>query len=651
MSEYEKASLVQNEHNTLTCDKTLAASGANQTGRKKTNETGRSKNVGGEGRDGGIVSVDVKDRDELFAQHELQENGDGGDFNRFGSIFNRAWWSSNFFVSEQAQFGTWDGVYTTCMINILGVLLFLRIGWMVGNAGTIFSLLIIFLSSFVAFIAVTSAVGIYERTFPERGGVYSLLNHVIGARVGASIGLLFCFGQSVACALYVVGFGESVSNLLHVEDQWVVRSVGMLLLFVLWAIQTAGVKWVIRLQLVLLSIISAAVLDFILGSLVHSKPEFGFVGYNLQTFLSNAYPSFGGSDQGASFLGVLGVFFPAATGVFAGINMSGDLKSPTKSIPVGTFAALGSSTLLYMLFVLILGSSCTKFSLQTDYLIAEKVSGTGLIFLCGLYTSSVSSGMGTLYGSPRILEGIVEDNVLPCLSFLDKWKSNNKLPNLPLLLITFTTFIFILIGRVNTLAPIVAVPFVMTYAAVNWAYFSLASSFERRGLSDYSPVINVYDEKKSDENSGDPATKSGGSHINSIITSQPKSLYSIFCCRWLSLSGFVMSIVAMFCIQWLFSIVVIVIFMCTYTYIFHANPGAFPGISDFSLSNMILNLIKCIFRRRGQPMNDETSTMVITTSAPPPTPQTMTSEINESNEDYNYRNNYHKTEDVRKDLF
>lgn len=126
----------------------------------------------------------------------------------------KPWWRSNFFISQPVLFGTWDGVYTSCLINIFGVIVFLRSGWIVGQAGIVASFAIIFCSVVIGLVSVLSAIGIVERCRIESGGVYFLIANTMGSRVGGSIGLLYCFGQAVGCALNVLGFGESVAGLL-----------------------------------------------------------------------------------------------------------------------------------------------------------------------------------------------------------------------------------------------------------------------------------------------------------------------------------------------------------------------------------------------------------------------------------------------------
>jgi solute carrier family 12 (potassium/chloride transporters), member 8 len=112
---------------------------------------------------------------------------------------NQPWWKSQFFISQPVLFGTWDGVFTSCLINIFGVIVFLRSGWMVAEAGIIQAILIVVVTVAIVLVSVLSAVGICERCRVESGGVYFLLAHVLGSRLGGAIGILYCFGQVKIC--------------------------------------------------------------------------------------------------------------------------------------------------------------------------------------------------------------------------------------------------------------------------------------------------------------------------------------------------------------------------------------------------------------------------------------------------------------------
>ncbi|XP_073929448.1 solute carrier family 12 member 8 isoform X3 [Castor canadensis] len=319
------------------------------------------------------------------------------------------WWKIQLFVWEPVLFGTWDGVFTSCMINIFGVVLFLRTGWLVCVAG----------------------------------------------------------------AMYITGFAESISDLLGFGNIWAVRGISVAVLLALLGINLAGVKWIIRLQLLLLFLLAVSTLDFVVGSFTHLDPEHGFIGYSPELLQNNALPDY---SPGESFSTVFGVFFPAATGVMAGFNMGGDLREPAASIPLGSLAAVGISWFLYIIFTFLLGAICTREALRSDFLIAQKVSLVGFLFLLGLYISSLASCMGGLYGAPRILQCIAQEKVIPALACLGQGRGPNKTPIAAICLTSFVTMAFVLVGQVNVLAPIVTINFMMTYIAVDYSYFSLSMS-------------------------------------------------------------------------------------------------------------------------------------------------------------------------------
>uniref|UniRef100_A0A8C3B2C2 Solute carrier family 12 member 8 n=1 Tax=Cyclopterus lumpus TaxID=8103 RepID=A0A8C3B2C2_CYCLU len=388
---------------------------------------------------------------------------------------SQPWWRIKLFVWEPVLFGTWDGVFTTCMINIFGVVLFLRTGYLVGNTGVLLGMLLVSLVVLVALVTVMSGIGVCEQCGFGSGGIYSMISIVLGGRVGGTVGLLYVFGQCVAGAMYITGFSESVAELLGLQSQWGVRGISAAVLLALLGINLAGVKWIVRLQLLLLAVLAVSTLDFVIGTFTHLDPENGFIGYSAGLLSSNTMPDY---TPGETFFTVFGVFFPAATGVMAGFNMSSDLQRPEHNIPGGTLAAVFTSWFLYLVFVFLLGAICTREALHYDFLIAEKVSLVGFLFLLGLYISSLASCMGGLYGAPRILQCIAQERVIPALAFLGRGKGPNKTPVAAIFLTSLLTMAFIFIGQVNVLAPIVTINFLLTYSFIDYSFFSVAMNLQ-----------------------------------------------------------------------------------------------------------------------------------------------------------------------------
>uniref|UniRef100_A0A3B4C778 Solute carrier family 12 member 8 n=1 Tax=Pygocentrus nattereri TaxID=42514 RepID=A0A3B4C778_PYGNA len=437
---------------------------------------------------------------ELF--HENAQQG--------SQIHAQPWWKVKLFVWEPVLFGTWDGVFTTCMINIFGVVLFLRTGWLVGNTGVLLGMLLVSLVVQVALVTVMSGIGVCERCSVGSGGIYAMISTVLGGRVGGTVGLLYVFGQCVAGAMYITGFAESIADVLTVQSVWAVRGISVAVLLALLGINLAGVKWIVRLQLILLAILAVSTLDFVIGTFSHLDPEHGFIGYSEELLGTNTLPDY---MPGETFFTVFGVFFPAATGVMAGFNMSSDLQKPEHNIPVGTLAAIFTSWFLYLVFVFLLGAICTRDALRYDFLIAEKVSLVGFLFLLGLYVSSLASCMGGLYGAPRVLQCIAQERVIPALAFLGQGKGPNKTPVAAICLTSMISMAFIFIGKVNILAPIVTINFMLTYSIIDYSYFCVAKSYELQA-KERRPLIERPSSRKPLVTSSHPCYGSNGAMSN-----------------------------------------------------------------------------------------------------------------------------------------
>lgn len=158
----------------------------------------------------------------------------------------------------------------------------------------------------VALVTVMSGIGVCEHCGVGSGGIYSMISIVLGGRVGGTVGLLYVFGQviltifitfiysckkafnlisichiaimlpftlqCVAGAMYITGFSESVAELLGLQSQWVVRCMSAAVLLALLGINLAGVKWIVRLQLLLLAVLAISTLDFVIGTFTHLDP-------------------------------------------------------------------------------------------------------------------------------------------------------------------------------------------------------------------------------------------------------------------------------------------------------------------------------------------------------------------------------------------
>ena len=210
----------------------------------------------------------------------------------------------------------------------------------------------------------------------------------------------------------------------------------------------------------------------------------------------------------------------------AGANISGMLKDPAKDIGKGTFWAVGLSTIVYIMLVIVTGATCSRSALLNDYFIMMKMellwdSGMelGWLVLIGVYAATFSSALASIVGAPQMLFSVAIDRILPLGWFTTThkatWKccrhggcnskvlfgcyervdsKTNEMTGKPTFTLAteeteepgasdpiysyFISFIVavgcILIGDMNFIAPLIAMFFMMTYGLLNGACFALA---------------------------------------------------------------------------------------------------------------------------------------------------------------------------------
>ncbi|XP_073322100.1 solute carrier family 12 member 2-like isoform X2 [Pagrus major] len=481
------------------------------------------------------------------------------------------------------KFGWIKGVLVRCMLNIWGVMLFIRMSWIVGQAGIGLTIAIILMATVVTTITGLSTSAIATNGFVRGGGAYYLISRSLGPEFGGSIGLIFAFANAVAVAMYVVGFAETVVEMLNDVDALMtdelndIRIVGTLTIILLLGISVAGMEWEAKAQIVLLVILLAAIANYFIGSFMstESKEPKGFFGYHTAILVENLGPDFRDDE---TFFSVFAIFFPAATGILAGANISGDLTDPQSAIPKGTLLAILITGITYVFVAISAGScvvrdatgdhndtvsdtvnctdaACTlgydfsickeggcQFGLMNDFQVMSLVSGFGPLISAGIFSATLSSALASLVSAPKVFQALCKDNIYPGLGVFAKGYGKNNEPLRGYVLTFCIGLAFILIAELNIIAPIISNFFLASYALINFSVFhaSLANS------PGWRPSFKYYN-------------------------------------MWVSLAGAILCCVVMFVINWWAALVTLLIVLALYIYVSYKKPDVNWGSSTQAL--------------------------------------------------------------------
>uniref|UniRef100_A0A674DLC4 Solute carrier family 12 member 7 n=1 Tax=Salmo trutta TaxID=8032 RepID=A0A674DLC4_SALTR len=106
---------------------------------------------------------------------------------------------------KSPQMGTFIGVYLPCMQNILGVILFLRLTWIVGTAGILESFAIVVMCCTCTMLTAISMSAIATNGVVPAGGSYYMISRSLGPEFGGAVGLCFYLGTTFAGSMYILG--------------------------------------------------------------------------------------------------------------------------------------------------------------------------------------------------------------------------------------------------------------------------------------------------------------------------------------------------------------------------------------------------------------------------------------------------------------
>jgi len=369
------------------------------------------------------------------------------------------------FISKKINkngFGT-APVFFTAISTILGAILFLRFGFATGTLGFWGVIIIILLGHLVT---IPTALAISELATNKRvegGGEYFIISRSFGLNVGATIGIALFMSQAISVAFYVIAFTEAFEFFFNwVKDIYdivlprqVISIPIMLGLSVL--ILRKGANFGVKALYAVVGILFISLVLFFLGKTQHAEAS----DFSLLS------AQFRNKDM---FFFVFAIVFPAFTGMTAGVGLSGDLKKPSRSIPIGTIAGtvIGMVIYFFITYKLVLSASPEDLT-QNQFVIAQIAIGGAFIIPLGLAASTISSALGSVMVAPRTLQALAKDRSFPLKpinSWLSKGRTKDKEPVNASLITCIIAMVFVVFGNVNAVAEIISMFFMVTYGSL-----------------------------------------------------------------------------------------------------------------------------------------------------------------------------------------
>ncbi len=372
-------------------------------------------------------------------------------------------------MAKTRKFGTFGGVFVPSLLTILGVIMYLRLPWIVAQGGLFYTIGIIVVAHIVSITTGLSVSSIATDKKVEAGGNYYIISRSMGLPIGGTLGIALFVGLSFSISLYIIGFTESLLSVLDIAiTKETIQIYGSISIVILTIIVFVSTSLAIKTQYLILAAVVLSIVSIFLGGNELTQ----------QQVVLNPVAN------GESLFVIFAIFFPAVTGFTAGVQMSGDLKDPKKSIPFGTISAIGIGFIIYIFLAIFIA-----YNIQVEQLIANpnilaEVAWNSQLVIAGIWGATISSAMGSMLGAPRILQATSKDKITP--KFFSKGSGGLNEPRRAL----FFTFLIaetgILIGDLNVIARIVSIFFLSTYGLINLSY-----ALESWASTDFRPSFKV----------------------------------------------------------------------------------------------------------------------------------------------------------------
>jgi len=374
------------------------------------------------------------------------------------------------------KLGTFGGVFAPSLLTILGLVLFLRLGFVTGNVGLVKMLVILGLSVAVSVVTTISLAAIATNLKVGGGGVYFIISRTLGPAFGGAIGLVLYLAMSISVAFYAIGLGEALTSVVGSSSPSLPRVIAAITIVALLGLAWLGADIATRLQYVVMVCLAVAIVGYFVG--VVGDLDFGRASSNLWA-----------PDGGDSFWVSFAIFFPAITGFTQGVAMSGDLKTPSESISRGTFGAIAVSTVVYLLVILTFVLAVSLPELREDTAIMRRLSAAPWLIDVGVIAATLSSAIASIMGAPRTLQRLAADRLVKPLEIFAVGAGPDNNPRRGVLLSAAIALATVGLGDLDLVAPVISMFFLASYGMINFATYSEA----RAASTSFRPRFRLFD--------------------------------------------------------------------------------------------------------------------------------------------------------------
>lgn len=351
--------------------------------------------------------------------------------------------------NADGKFGTLKGVFIPNVLQMIGVILFLRLGWVLGHAGIVQMSMIITLSAVLLFITGLSLSAIVSNMKMSGGGAYYLISRALGIEFGSALGILSCISQLCSISLCVTGFSLSLYEFFPLLSLPLIKAATLTILFMISYFST---DFALKTQLLIFVGLTVSIIAIFLGST--TPPE---------TLIPIS------ETVSLTFWNCFAMFFPAMTGIESGMSMSGDLRNPARSLTIGTLGAIMIVYSVYLGLALFLSNIVSPDLLRSYPFILYYISKVGYLIMVGIWAATLSSALGAIIGGPRVIQAIAKDGILP--KFLAKGFGLTNQPRIATIMVFILGMLLTLGTDIDQIIPMLTMSCLISYCLINFIAF------------------------------------------------------------------------------------------------------------------------------------------------------------------------------------